>query len=271
MVRGRGSNGPRPHDPKSSCRGAGKRLHLITKRGAALQPALAAAAVLACLAADAAAVPVTFTVTSQPSKQAHVASGMYSGSSSFNITGTLDTNLTLSGGIATAFDVEGAHLSLSDMTIFFTPPSAGGFGFGFGLRAVTATLLGPPALFVGSSGTTSSFDLAGSQLVFNSGTALLFVGSLYQLSFSQNPVTFDYGPGSIAELVSTPLADDALALTLLLPLGLDTAYPPGSVNPVVLFSMSGDLASTGAIVPEPSTAFLIAAGLVALSVPRRRS
>ena len=163
----------------------------------------------AWFAVDAAAVSITLTVeTPQPSKQADVVVGAgYTGSSGFDVTGTIDANVSVSGGIATGFDLEGANLSLSDMGMVLNPPVGG-----FGLSDVTATLLGPPALFAGGSGGTSSFDIAGSRLIFNSGMARLSGQANGQLDFSTNPIAFDYGPGSIAELVLTALQPHSMGV-----------------------------------------------------------
>ena len=238
------------------------------KRCRILASAVLAAFTSGSPAMDAAAVPITLVVdTPQPSKQAGVVVGAgYTGSDTFDVTGTIDSDVSISGGIATGFDLEGASLSFSDMTMLLDPPVGG-----FGLFDVTATLLGPPALFTGSSGTTSSFDIAGSQLIFNSGMAIVSIGiGSGQLDLSTSPIAFDYGPGSIAELALTPLADGTLALSLLLPLDLSAGYaPPGNPNPFVVLSLSGDLAASRTIVPEPTTSFLLAWGLLGLALSAR--
>lgn len=215
-------------------------------------------------AVDAHAVPITFTVdVPQPSKQGEVVVGVYSGTSSFDVTGTVDADLIVDGGIITGLDPQGADLSFSDVAILlsFMPPVS------FWLTDVTATLVGPPALFLGSSGGTSSFDVSDFQLVFDSGRAELYSGGA--VDFSQTPVVFDYGPGSIAELGLAALGDGTLDVSLRLPLDLSTSYPPGQ-PPAVVYSMSGDLAASGTIVPEPSAALLLGLGLLglALGAPR---
>jgi hypothetical protein len=224
------------------------------------------------LAVSAAATPTTLTVVvPQPQKQADiVVVSTYTGSSSFDVTGTLDVEIAVSpGGVATGLDLEGADLFLSDVTIILNTPPTLPFPGVFNLFDVTATLLGPPALFLGSNAGTSSFDLAGSQLVFDSGSARLFDPFTFNESivlFAQNPVAFSYGAGSIAELTLTALGNGELAVSLSLPLDLTVVNPTGA--PVV-FSMSGDLASSGTAVPEPSAILLLGGGLLAVAFVRR--
>ena len=188
----------------------------------------------------------------QPPKHAEIlVVETFPGSSTFDITGSLEVDIVAShGGVATGFDLDRADPALSDITIVINtgtfPP-----GF-FNMVDVTANLSGPAALFVGSSGATSFFDLDGSQLVFDSGHASLSdpSGSGGFLSFSSNPVTFFYGPGSVAEVTLTPLATGEFAVSLSLPLDLTVVDPDGSPG-TVTFSMSGDLEASGTVAPPP--------------------
>jgi hypothetical protein len=195
------------------------------------------------LAAIAAAAPATLTVTEpQPPKQAQLLLFGYGGSSTFDVTGTIDADVVVSSaGVSTGLDLEGAQLTLSDMTFDLQGTDTEVF-----LVDVMATLSGPAALFAGTSGTTSFFDLEGSQLVFDSGYARLVGGAtdLY-FYFSQEPASFVYGPGAIAEVTVTSFGIEEAAVSLSLPLNLSGTYTPFST-----LSMSGDLEATGAVIPE---------------------
>jgi hypothetical protein len=220
-----------------------------------------AAVLSASLAGAAAAVPTTFTVTApQPSKQADVFGG--GSSASFDVTGTIDATLVASDGTVTGFDLEGASLLLSDVTIPFIG------GTVFALRSVRARLTGPPALFLGGSAGSSSFDIAGSQLVFISGVGSVCCAPPNAVNFSTSPLAFDYGPGSIAEIVLTDLLDGTFDVSLLLPLDLATVYPPDR-GTGILFVMQGDLAASGTFIPEPSTALLVGIGLAGIGAAVR--
>jgi len=206
------------------------------------------------LAVGAAAAPTTLAVDApQPQKQAGVLIvSRYAGSSTFDVTGTVDADIVVSSaGVATGLHLESADLTLSDVTIVInTGTNPPGY---FSLVDVTATLSGPAALFTGSSGATSFFDLDGSQLTFDSGHARLFDpftwNELYMF-FSQNPVAFVYGPGSIAEVTVTSLGTEEAAVSLSLPLDLTVVDPTGSPG-TVTFWMSGNLEASGTVIPEP--------------------
>ena len=209
---------------------------------------------LVYLAAGAAAAPTTLSVdTPQPQKQAGVVVvSTHTGSSTFDVTGTLDANIVVSSaGVATGLDLESAEMTLSDVTIVInTPTSFPGY---FYLVDVMATLSGPAALFVESDAATSLFDLDGSELIFDSGYARLFDPFTWNenyMFFSQNPVAFVYGPGSIAEVTVTPLGTEEVAVSLSLPLDLTVVDPTGSPG-TVTFWMSGDLEASGTVIPEP--------------------
>jgi hypothetical protein len=235
-------------------------VHLRCRFGGDLMPArlltytLLVALGLVYLAAGAAAAPTTLAVDEpQPQKQAGVVVvSTYTGSSTFDVKGAVDADIVVSSaGVATGLDLESADLTLSDVTIVFeTPTSFPGY---FYLVDVTATLSGPAALFTGSSGATSFFDLDGSQLIFDSGYARIFDPFTWNdnyMFFSQNPVAFFYGPGSIAEVTVTSLGTDEAAVSLSLPLDLTVVDPTGSPG-TVTFWMSGDLEVSGTVIPEP--------------------
>ena len=208
------------------------------------------------LAAGATAAPTTLAVDEpQPPKEAHILIvTTYSGSSTFDVTGTIDADIVVSsGGVATGLDLQGADLALSDATIVIDVGTP--FPAYFQLVDVTATLSGPAAVFAGTDGVTSVFDLEGSQLVFDSGYAGLWdpwSGTSNYLYFSQNPVAFVYGPGATAEVTVTSFARDEAAVSLSLPLDLSVVDPTGSPD-TVTFSMSGDLEASGTVIPEPPT------------------
>ena len=111
------------------------------------------------------------------------------------------------------------------------------------------------------------------EIVFDSGSARLFDPFSFNFNymyFAQNPVAFFYGPGSIAEVSLTPLSNGEFAVSLSLPLDLTVIDPTGSPGSVT-FSMSGNLEASGSVIPEPSTALLLAFGLVGLTAGRRRA
>jgi hypothetical protein len=229
---------------------------------------------LVSLAASVAAAPTTLAVdVPQPQKQAEVlVVSTYTGSSTFDVTGSLEADIVVAAdGVATGLDLEGADLALGDLEIVINtgtdPP-----GY-FNLFDVTATVSGPAALFTGSSGATSFFDLDGSQLVFDSGSARLFDPFSFNFNymyFAQYPVAFLYGPGSITEVILTPLSNGEFAVSLSLPLDLTVIDPTGSPGSVT-FSMSGNLEASGTVIPEPSTALLLVFGLMGLAAGRRRA
>jgi hypothetical protein len=206
---------------------------------------------------------VTFVVTTpQPAKAINVQVGAFPGSSTFNVSGTIAADLVTSGGVATQFDLAGAALALSNVLIALGPNAS------FSLTSATATLVGPPALFIGSTGATSSFDISGSELILDSGTASVCCQGAGTVNFASTPVSFVYGPGSIAEVALADLFDGTFAASLSLPLDATTFYPPTS--PVVTVTFAGDLAASGTLIPEPSTALLVGIGMTSLGAARRR-
>lgn len=177
------------------------------------------------------------------------------------------------GQYVASFSSDGVDLTLGGATLTLDTPA--GIELTFEASNLGATLAIPELFTLAVAPGRSLFDLVGSSLQIDRGM-LRGTGSqlgnpvAFEWDFAEEPLSFLFPADSLGTAQITSVGGDPFAARFDLPLDLQTSFFAGPTATEFRFDLRGTAVVNATLVPEPSTALLVAFGLAILAGTGRR-
>ena len=242
-----------------------------------MRPPKLALALLAVLlvSSTASAGPISFAVDPSQSSLLVSAAGTaqsilfgpiaFSGSNTTSVGGSIDTDIVDPLGATLTLTATGGAVTLADFGI---PILSGALTISF--AGLGGPLTGGPS--TSGLGPPYSLPVGGFVFTVNQGVISvppvggLFAGFTYD--FATSPAFAFSLPATSSTITATPVGGGAQQLTWLIPVSTSLLVQPPGLSATI--GLSGNVRLTTTVVPEPSTALLLGAGLGVLAAAAKR-